>query len=117
MAWRQQTPDKPDVHHVEERLAEIVESQSALNRNTQEIKDLTAEIVKTLNSGVSSDLLLKLVPTLELILPLLQAMVPDIKSIEAQFTELHESQLKIQDDVSRVVALITDLAARLLRVS
>jgi hypothetical protein len=117
MAWRQQTQDKPDGHHVEERLAEIVESQSALNRNTQEIKDLTAEIVKTLNSGVSSDLLLKLVPTLELILPLLQEMVPDIKSIETQYTELHQTQQKIQDDVLHVVSLITDLTARLLRAS
>lgn len=117
MAWRQHSQDRPDVHHVEERLAEIVESQSELNRNTQEIKDLTAEIVKTLNSGVSGDLLLKLVPTLELIPPLLQEMAPDIRSMEAQFEELHQSQMKIQADVSRLVSLITDLTARLLRAS
>ena len=115
MAWRRQSPNAQDVDHVEERLAEIVESQSALNRNTQEIKDLTAEIVRTLNSGVSSELLISLAPSLELIPSLLQEMAPDIKSIEAQFVELHQSQQKIQNDITRVVSLITDLAARLQR--
>jgi peptidoglycan hydrolase CwlO-like protein len=112
MSWRRQSPNTPDVHHVEERLAEIVESQSALNRSTQEIKDLTAEIVRTLNSGVTNDLLVRLAPSLELIPSLLREMVPDIKSIEAQFAELHQGQQQIQYDISRLVSLITDLTAR-----
>lgn len=115
MAWRRQSQDTQGARHVEERLAEIIESQSALNRNTQEIKDLTAEIVKTLNSGVSIDLLLRLAPALEAIPSLLHDMAPDLKSIQAQFAELHQTQLKIQDDVARVVSLIADLTAQLLR--
>lgn len=115
MSWRRQSPNTQDVHQVEERLAEIVESQSALNRSTQEIKDLTAEIVKTLNSGVTNDLLVRLAPSLELIPSLLQEMIPSVKSIEAQFAELHQSQQQIQHDISRVVSLLTDLTARLQR--
>jgi len=113
MSWRRKSPNTPDVHYVEERLAEIVESQSALNRSTQEIKDLTAEIVRTLNSGATNNLLVRLAPSLALIPSLLQEMVPDIKSIEAQFAGLHQSQQQIQYDISRVVSLITDLTARL----
>src|SRR5579859_5226596 len=103
MAWRRQSQSTQDVRDVEERLAEIVESQSALNRNTQEIKDLTAEIVRTLNSAASNDLLVRLAPTLELIPVMLQEMAPEVRSIEARFAELHQSQLKIQNDVSHVV--------------
>ena len=58
MAWNRRPPEEQEVHNVEERLAELVKSQSALNKNTQEIKDITAEIVKTLNSGLYNDLLL-----------------------------------------------------------
>lgn len=116
MAWRQKPQDiTQDILHVEERLAEIAESQSALNRNTQEIKDITANIVKTLNSGVSNDLLVRLVPPLELIPPILQQMAPEIKSVEAKCTDIHQGQLKIQNDVARAISLITDLTAKLLR--
>ena len=118
MAWGRQTPDlTQDILHVEERLAEIAESQSELSRNTEEIKELTAEIVRTLNSNVSNDILVRLVPPLELIPPLLQEMAPGIKSIDAKFADLHQSQLQIQSDIRRVISLITDLTAKFLRVS
>ncbi|HTI80078.1 MAG TPA: hypothetical protein VL614_06465 [Acetobacteraceae bacterium] len=116
MAWHQKSQDvTQDILHVEERLAEIAESQSELNRNTQEIKELTANIVKTLNSGVYNDLLVRLVPPLELIPSLLQDMAPSIKSMEAKFTDLHQGQVKIQNDVTQAISLITDLITRILR--
>ena len=66
MAWLRQSHEiKQDIRHVEERLAEIAESQSELSRNSQEIKDLTAKIVKTLNAGVSNDLLVRLISDIE----------------------------------------------------
>lgn len=104
-----------DIHNVEERLAEIAESQFDLNRNTQEIKELTEDIVRTLNSDVYNDLLVRLVPPLELIPSLLQEMAPSIKSMETKFTDLQQGQTKIQNDVAHVVSLITDLITRLLR--
>jgi chromosome segregation ATPase len=113
MAWLRQSHEiKQDIRHVEERLAEIAESQSELSRNSQEIKDLTAKIVKTLNAGVSNDLLVRLISDIESIPSLLQEMTPTIKSVEAQFADLHQSQLKIQNDVLHVISLITDLIAQ-----
>jgi hypothetical protein len=116
MVWHQPAPDvTQDIRHVEERLAEIAESQSELNRNTQEIKDLTANIVKTLNSGVSNDLLVRLVPPLELIPPLLQEMAPSITSMKTEFSELQQSQRELQSNILHVISLINGLTTQLLR--
>lgn len=118
MARRGQSPEAtPDILHVEERLAEIVDAQSELNRNTQEIKDITAEIVKTLNSGASKDLLLRLVPALEPIPSLVQEMNANIRSLGTQFTALNQSQTKIQNDVLQVISLIASLTEKLPRIS
>jgi hypothetical protein len=118
MAWNRRPPEATqEVHNVEERLAELVESQSALNKNTQEIKDITAEIVKTLNSGLYNDLLARLVPALEPIPLLVQEMTSNIKLFETRFTILNRSQLQVQDDVVRVISLLTDLTAQLRQTS
>jgi hypothetical protein len=118
MPWHRNAQEATqDAPHIEARLAEIAESQSALNRNTQEIKDITAEIVKTLNSGISNDLLLRLVPALEPIPSLVQEMTSNIKSFETQFVILNQSQQKVQNDLSSVISLITDLTAQLRRIS
>jgi ABC-type transporter Mla subunit MlaD len=116
MAWRRQSHElKQDIRQVEQRLAEIAEAQSELSRNSEEIKGLTAKIVTTLNSGISNDLLGRLISNIETIPSLLQGMAPNKESVEAQFADLHQSQLKIQNDISHVIALITDLTALLSR--
>lgn len=116
MAWgRPLQKVTQDIFHVEQRLAEIAEWQAALNRNTQEIKDLTASIVTTLHSATSNDLLARLVPAIEIVPSLLQEIQANIRSLEALFADLRQNQLSTRNDVSRVVSLITDLSVRLLR--
>ena len=118
MASRRQSEEiKQDILHVEERLAIIAESQAELNRHTQEIKDLTSNIVKTLDSSVSSDLLVRLAPVIQTIPSLLREMTPNIQSIEARFADIHRGQLQIQNDISRVIALIIDLTSQSPRIS
>jgi ABC-type transporter Mla subunit MlaD len=116
MAWHRHSHEiRQDIRHVEERLAEIAEAQSELSQNSHEIKDLTDKIVRTLNSGISNDLLVRLISEIESVPSLLQGMTPSIQSVEAQFADLHQGQLKIQNDILRVISLLTDLAAQLLR--
>ena len=107
MAWFRQSQEiREDILQVEERLAIITKSQADLNRHTQEIKSLTLEIIRTLDSNVSADILVKLAPMLETIPVLLQEMTSAIKSIAAQFVSLHQGQLEIQTDTSRVLSMI-----------
>src|SRR5690349_22600624 len=107
MAWLSHSKAiKEDFLQVEERLAIISKSQADLNRHTKEIKDLTLDIIKTLDANVSADILVKLAPMLETIPPLLQEITPAIRSMAMQFTSLLQGQLEIQTDISRLLSII-----------
>ena len=107
MAWFRRTREiKKDILQVEERLATITRSQGDLDRHTQEIKSLTLDIIRTLDSNVSTDILVKLAPMLETIPPLLQEMTSSIQSIAAHFASLQQGQLELQTDTSRVLSMI-----------
>ena len=107
MVWFQNSPElKEDIVHFEERLAIISKSQDDLNRHTQEIKSLTLDIIRTLDSNVSNDILIRLAPILESIPSLLQEMTPVMQSLATRFADLHQSQLKIQNDISSVLSMI-----------
>ena len=113
MAWFSQSQElKEDIVHFEERLAIITKSQDDLNRHTQEIKNLTLDIIRTLDANVSNDILIRLAPILESIPSLLGEMTPAIQSIAARFADLHQSQLKIQGDISSMLSMITAMSTQ-----
>ena len=62
---------------------------------------------------MSADILTKLVPVLATIPPLLRETTPVIQSIAAQFADFHQGQLKIQNDISRVLSMIIAINTQL----
>jgi hypothetical protein len=111
--WRTALEINEDILRTEERLTKIAQLQVDLSQHNQQIKDLTSTIIRTLDADVNAVTLAKITPMLAAIPPLLQEVVPAIKTIEVEFETLYEGQRQIKADISRVVSMIADLATQL----
>jgi hypothetical protein len=104
---------KTDIVQVEQRLAEISQSQDDLNLVIHEIRNLTSNIVTTLCTDADVAAVAKVAPLLATISPLLQEVTPTIKALDTRFAMMCQEQHRIQTDITKILSLVSGLAAQM----
>ena len=117
MAWlgrksdREKEGDIEDVKpvwlSVEERIVQIAKSQTELNRQAQEIKNIASSIVQELGSQEGAAVILQELSRL------LGEMPHALRSIEDQFGLIRNGQSRLQDDIARLETMISKVSEQL----
>jgi hypothetical protein len=99
----------PVLLSVEERLIQIARSQTELNRQAQEIKNIASSIVQELGIQDGAAEILKTLA------PLLSELLPALRLIESEFGVIKDGQGRLQDNINRLEAMISKLSGQLTR--
>jgi chromosome segregation ATPase len=98
---------KPVLLSVEERLVQIARSQTELNRQAEEIKNIASSIIQELGvqEGVAE--------ILKKLSPLLGELLPALRAIESQFEFVKDGQGRLQDNIKRLETMISQVSKQL----
>jgi chromosome segregation ATPase len=98
---------KPVLLSVEERLVQIARSQTELNRQAEEIKNIASSIIQELGvqEGVAE--------ILKKLSPLLGELLPALSAIESQFEFVKDGQGRLQDNIKRLETMISQVSKQL----